>query len=330
MQEACENNYYMPPPNAQKLIHANTINPNYIGPNQQINTNYPNYPNFQPTYLNILENLNLGNINDNISGTENITNSQNLIQTIPPAVVMEDNSLAAIFPFELEKKEAMFSGTALDEECLITAMYTEAKVNNMLIKLILDSRSTRSIVTLQLVNQLGFKVDRATMSQIITADGSTKLSHGEIDTFPFEINSIIIPTKVLVMDVTQYQALTTQELLISYNDHHARIPATCGHFQKFSTNQRPIFEFEENPALPAIKTYQLLWANNQRTGLLAIPTWRSEERFKWNQLECSVCNKKCLSMTVCSTLDKDPRNSTHYYCNCCNKEKYGYPEKHEK
>ncbi|KAG9302625.1 hypothetical protein G9A89_007329 [Geosiphon pyriformis] len=89
------------------------------------------------------------------------------------------------------------------------------------------------------------------------------------------------------MDATQYQALvgnnwltkanatldwTTQELLISYNGHHARIPATCGHFQKPSTNQRPTFKFEKNPALLAIKTYQLSWTNDQKTGLLAIPT----------------------------------------------------------
>ncbi|KAG9291515.1 hypothetical protein G9A89_021934 [Geosiphon pyriformis] len=132
----------------------------------------------------------------------------------------------------------------------------------MPIKLILNSGSARSIVTFQLVNQLGFKVDRTTMSQIITANRSTKLPYGKINTFLFEINGIIIPTKVLVMDTIQYQVLvrnnwlikanaildwTTQEFLISYNGHHARIPATCGHFQKPSTNQRPTFKFEENP-----------------------------------------------------------------------------------
>ncbi|KAG9304648.1 hypothetical protein G9A89_020212 [Geosiphon pyriformis] len=181
-------------------------------------------------------------------------------------------------------KPANISEAALDKECSITAMYMEAKVNNTLIKLILDSGSAGSIVTLQLVNQLGFKVDRATTFQIITADRSTKLLYGKIDTFPFEINGIIIPTKVLVMDATQYQTLvendwltkanttldwTTQKLFISYNSHHARIPVTCGHFQKPSTNQRPTFEFEKNPALPVIKTYQLSWADDQRTGLPA-------------------------------------------------------------
>ncbi|KAG9285494.1 hypothetical protein G9A89_021825 [Geosiphon pyriformis] len=48
------------------------------------------------------------------------------------------------------------------------------------------------------------------------------------------------------------------------------------------------------------------------------------------KLECLICKKKLLSMTVCSTPDEDPRNPTHYYCNCCNKKKYGYPERHRK
>ncbi|KAG9303791.1 hypothetical protein G9A89_018688 [Geosiphon pyriformis] len=35
-------------------------------------------------------------------------------------------------------------------------------------------------------------------------------------------------------------------------------------------------------------------------------------------------------MTVYNTLDEDPRNLIHYYCNHYNKEKYGYPERHGK
>ncbi|KAG9307605.1 hypothetical protein G9A89_023170 [Geosiphon pyriformis] len=229
--------------NQNMLVQRNS---NRTGTNQQTN---PNYQNYQQTYLNILENLIIGN-NDgrNINRTKN---SSKLSQTIPPAVATEDSSLAAIFPFELEENEAMFSGAALDEKHPITAMYMEATVNNTPIKLILDNGSAGSIVMLQLVNQLGFKVDRAATSQIITADGSTKLPYGEIDSFPFEINGIVIPTKVLVMDATQYQVLvgndwltkanatldwTTQELLINYNGHQAKIPTTCGHFQKPSAN----------------------------------------------------------------------------------------------
>ncbi|KAG9298049.1 hypothetical protein G9A89_008408 [Geosiphon pyriformis] len=150
-------------------------------------------------------------------------------------------------PPQKRSQEAMFNGAALDKKHPITAMYMEATVNNTPIKLILDSGSTGSIIMFQLVNQLGFKVDCAMMSQIIIANGCTKLPHGEINSFPFEVNGIVIPTKVLIINTIQYQALvendwltkanatldwTTQELLINYNGHQARILATCGHFQK--------------------------------------------------------------------------------------------------
>ncbi|KAG9291774.1 hypothetical protein G9A89_012059 [Geosiphon pyriformis] len=69
-------------------------------------------------------------------------------KTIPPAVATEDSSLAAIFPFELEKNEAIFNGAALDEKHPITTMYMEATLNNTPIKLILDSGSAGSIITL--------------------------------------------------------------------------------------------------------------------------------------------------------------------------------------
>ncbi|KAG9299040.1 hypothetical protein G9A89_020353 [Geosiphon pyriformis] len=78
----------------------------------------------------------------------------------PNTVIQLQNEFNTI---KQEEKEAMFSGAALDKECPITAMYMETKVNNTSIKLILDSGSTRSIVMLQLVNQLDFKVDYAVM-----------------------------------------------------------------------------------------------------------------------------------------------------------------------
>ncbi|KAG9286459.1 hypothetical protein G9A89_014625 [Geosiphon pyriformis] len=310
-------------------------NPNRAETNQQTN---PNYQNYQQTYLNIPENLIIGN-NDsrNINRTKN---SSKLSQTIPPAVVTKDSSLAAIFLFELEENEAMFSGAVLDEKRPITAMYTEATVNNTPIKLILDSRSAGSIVTLQLVNQLGFKVDRAATSQIITANGSTKLPYGEINSFPFEINGIVIPTKVLVMDATQYQALvendwltkanatldwTTQELLINYNGHQAKIPATSP-TKDLPSNLRKIQHYQPSKLISSLG---LMTKEQDYQPYQHRPVKKDPNGIR-PKLECSVCKKKLSSMTACSTPDKDPRNPTHYYCNRCNKEKYGYPERHGK
>ncbi|KAG9307323.1 hypothetical protein G9A89_017151 [Geosiphon pyriformis] len=66
-----------------------------------------------------------------------------LTNNIPPVIVTNDESLAAIFPFELEEITSvlLFSRAALEKKP-ITAMYTDAKVDGHSIKLILDNGST--------------------------------------------------------------------------------------------------------------------------------------------------------------------------------------------
>ncbi|KAG9300892.1 hypothetical protein G9A89_015348 [Geosiphon pyriformis] len=87
------------------------------------------------------------------------------------------------------------------------ALYTNARIGNIDIKLILNSKSTGSIITKQLMDQLGHQVDCVVIVQIITADGNTKTPIRKINNFFFEINGIQILTKVLVIEVMQYQAL---------------------------------------------------------------------------------------------------------------------------
>ncbi|KAG9284005.1 hypothetical protein G9A89_005334 [Geosiphon pyriformis] len=79
---------------------------------------------------------------------------------ILPATVTNDESLDAIFSFELEKPltTPLFSRAALEEKP-ITAMYTDAKIDGHHIKLILDSGLAGSIITQQLMDQLGRQVD---------------------------------------------------------------------------------------------------------------------------------------------------------------------------
>ncbi|KAG9290070.1 hypothetical protein G9A89_010376 [Geosiphon pyriformis] len=116
--------------------------------------------------------------------------------TILLATISSNKFLAAIFPFELEKNTPilLFSGATLKEKP-ITAIYMDARVNGHSIKLILDTASTR----------------------IITADGVTKTLIGEIDEFPFEVNGIVTPIKVLVMETTQYQAFVGNDWLSKVN-----------------------------------------------------------------------------------------------------------------
>ncbi|KAG9287494.1 hypothetical protein G9A89_023866 [Geosiphon pyriformis] len=67
---------------------------------------------------------------------------------IPPAMVTENKTLAAIFLFEFEKTTpvSLFSGAALEEKP-ITTMYTDAKIDGHSIKLILNSGLVGSIIT---------------------------------------------------------------------------------------------------------------------------------------------------------------------------------------
>ncbi|KAG9289716.1 hypothetical protein G9A89_014451 [Geosiphon pyriformis] len=126
-----------------------------------------------------------------------------LTNNIPSAIITKNKLLDAIFPFELEELSItpLFSGTTLEEKP-ITAMYTDAKVDGHAIKLILDNGSVGSIITKQLMDQLGHRVDHTASTRIITANGATKTPIGEIDDFPIEVNDIIVPIKVLVMEAT--------------------------------------------------------------------------------------------------------------------------------
>ncbi|KAG9306623.1 hypothetical protein G9A89_004820 [Geosiphon pyriformis] len=182
---------------------------------------------------------------------------QKLTSNIPPAMVTKNETLAAIFPFEFEKTTPvlLFSRAALEEKP-ITAMYTNAKVDSHSIKLILDNGSAG--------------IDCAASACIITADGATKTPIGKINDFPFEINNIIIPIKVLVMEVTQYQAL------------HTQTPVICGHFKP--SNTQPLIEFEEKTKKPTWEAYQVLWADQDHNELSPQKetelTWTSDQAWK--------------------------------------------------
>ncbi|KAG9285503.1 hypothetical protein G9A89_006491 [Geosiphon pyriformis] len=211
------------------------------------------------------------------------TNQKPLICNIPPAASTEDKSLTAIFLFELEEITSvlLFSGAALNTKP-ITAMYTDAKID------------AGSIITKQLMNQLGHQVDRAASARIITADEATKTLIGEIDDFSFKVNGIIVSIKVLVMKATQYQALidndwltkvnvildwTMQELQLSQNDQHTRVPAICDHFKTINTIA-PLIEFEEEEKKPTWEAYQVSWANDNHNELLPILSWNNNNNEK--------------------------------------------------
>ncbi|KAG9286450.1 hypothetical protein G9A89_014616 [Geosiphon pyriformis] len=135
--------------------------------------------------------------------------------TIPSTRIAKNTNLFDIFLFKFKANESSFllSNAAANKQKAITTMYTEAEVEGKTIYLILDSGSTRSIITYQLIQQLKRNVDRPAQTVIVTADDMKKTPVGEIDNFLFTLDGITIPVKVLVMDAPQYQALVGNDWL---------------------------------------------------------------------------------------------------------------------
>ncbi|KAG9301030.1 hypothetical protein G9A89_015766 [Geosiphon pyriformis] len=213
----------------------------YQPQSQSSETGYTQNPSSQ-NYLSLLV------TSENVSSNNLETNQKSLISNILPATVIENESLAAIFPFKIEELSvtSLFSRAALEEKP-ITTMYTNAKVDDHTIKLILDS----------------CRVDCAASARIITADGVTKTPISKIDNFFFKVNSIITPIKVLVMKTMQYQALVgndwlvkTNKLQLSQNSQHTRVPITCEHFKLITMSSAPLIKFEKEKEKPTWEAYQ--------------------------------------------------------------------------
>ncbi|KAG9285146.1 hypothetical protein G9A89_004361 [Geosiphon pyriformis] len=107
--------------------------------------------------------------------------SNSFNNTILPAQIVQNANLSDIFPFKFEANKSSFllSNAAVNEQKAITAIPAQ--------------------------------------TVIVTADGIKKTPVEEIDNFSFTIDGIIIPVKVLVMDVPQYQALVKNDWLLKVN-----------------------------------------------------------------------------------------------------------------
>ncbi|KAG9293958.1 hypothetical protein G9A89_019296 [Geosiphon pyriformis] len=144
----------------EKANHTKFSNNNRINPNNQLvpqnsGQQKPNHYHTQPSYLTIPEEsdfqqtaLSEGKVAAPKSNPSN--------HTIPPAQIAQNANLSDIFPFEFEVNESPFllSNAAVNEQKTITAIYTEAIVEEKPIRLILDSGSAGSIITYQLMEQL--------------------------------------------------------------------------------------------------------------------------------------------------------------------------------
>ncbi|KAG9284900.1 hypothetical protein G9A89_006278 [Geosiphon pyriformis] len=344
---------------ARKFVQHNPFTPqnqnnnNRINPNNQLvprnsGQQRPNHYYIQPNYLTMPKKSNFQQPAFS-EGKVAVPTSNSSNNTILPAQIAQNANLSDIFPFEFEANKSPFllSNTAVNEQKTITAMYTKATFEEKPIQLILDSGSTGSIITYQLMQQLQKTVDRLVQTVIVTADGMKKTPVGKIDNFSFTIDGITIPVKVLVMDALQYQALIrnnwllkananlnwkTQELKISYQGQYTIVSATS-----------PVFEFEEEKEMPLTKTYMALgstsnWAEKTEQKIFEeLRGWkkiRYSTPESWKQppyipLKYKDCNKKLSSMGACISPEEEYETHICYFCKACHRERFGYPKKVE-
>ncbi|KAG9298966.1 hypothetical protein G9A89_020279 [Geosiphon pyriformis] len=356
-------NYYLPAPQLMQQQYQQSL-PIQINPNNQLvpqnsGQQRPNHYHTQPSYLTIPEESNFQQTalseNEVAALRSNPSN-----HTIPPAQIAQNANLSDIFLFEFGANESPFllSNAVVNEQKAITAMYTEATVKGKPIRLILDSGSAGSIITYQLMQQLKQNVDRPAQTVIVTVDGMKKTPVGKIDDFPFSIDGITIPVKVLVMDTPQYQALVgndwlfkananlnweTQELKISYQGQNTIVPAICGIFNKYS-EKAPVFEFEEKKEMPLTETYMALgsttnWAEKTEQEIFEESRGWKKVRYStpepWKQplyilFKYKDCNKKLSSMGACISSEEEYETCTCYFCKACHRERFGSSKRSEK
>ncbi|KAG9289425.1 hypothetical protein G9A89_007986 [Geosiphon pyriformis] len=267
----------------------NLLNPQSGSCPQNLDTGHAQNPNSQH-YLSLLVTP------EDATSNKLKSNQQLLTNTIPPTTISNDKFLAAIFSFELkETTPILLFSRATFEEKPITVIYTDARVDGYPIKLILDSGSAGSIITRQLMDQLGCQVDQAASARIITADGATKTPISKI-------NDIMTPIKVLVIEATQYQTLisndwlfkvnamldwNTQELQLTYQSQYIHVPAMCGHF-KTLPREKLLIKLEKAKEKPTWEAYQVSRANANHNELPPILSWDDKE--KKNLLEEQIRN----------------------------------------
>ncbi|KAG9295360.1 hypothetical protein G9A89_013389 [Geosiphon pyriformis] len=328
--------------NLSTPINSDTT-PKFRSHSRNLGTSATQNPNFQ-NYLSLLVIPEDATINNSGSNQQ-----QALTNNISPATVTNNELLMAIFPFDLEEtiEIPLFSRAALEEKP-ITAMYTDAKIDGHTIKLILD-------------------IDQAASARIITANGVIKTPIGKIDNLSIKINSIMVPIKVFVIEVTQYQALvgnnwlsktntildwTMQELQLSQNSQHTQALAVYDHGKEkqkeehtWETTIGAWIDDNQNELSPTLSWEEKGKGKERENNLPEETESTKNNTSNWTSsysiheslpqpphipLKYKDCGKKLSSMGAWIAPDKNHWMRTHYYCKSCHRERYDYPKRQGK
>ncbi|KAG9290341.1 hypothetical protein G9A89_007072 [Geosiphon pyriformis] len=217
------------------------------------------------------------------------------------------------------KSSFLLSNAAVNKQKAITAIYTEAEVEEKPIWLILDSRLAGSIITYQLIQQLQRTVNRPAQTVIVTADEMKKTSAN--------VN----------LD------WETQELKISYQGQYTRVFVTCSTFNKKS-EKASVFEFKEEKELPVTETFMALgstsnWAEKteqkifektRRWNVVQYSTPEPKKQPPYIPLKCRDCKKKLLLIEAYIFSKEKYETCICYFCKACYRKRFGYSKKSEK
>ncbi|KAG9289708.1 hypothetical protein G9A89_014443 [Geosiphon pyriformis] len=285
-----------------------------------------------------------GSLLTNPQYTQNPNAQQYLSLLITPEDVLSNNQ-------ESNQQQlltiSLFNGAALNTK-LITAMYIDTKVNGHAIKLILEN----------------CRVDHAASACIIIADGATKTLISEIDDLPIKVNGIIVSIKVLVMEATQYQALSTQysigtpksfRLIKMVNTYkYQSCVATSSLSPRHQLHLSSSKKKKENLSKKPTKSHRPTKTTTNYCLYYFEMTMKETDKEKGKRKEKELSEKTTTTEEITSDWerkylwkpikeppyiplkckdfisDKDYWTRIHYYCKPCHCKHYDYPKKQDK
>jgi len=95
-------------------------------------------------------------------------------------------------------------------------MYCKAKVDGKEVELILDSRSSGSVITSQFLERIGRKADRPSDVNMIGIYGDKKRALGEIVQLPITVKNVEFPIDVVISEAKDYDIIVGNDWFAKY------------------------------------------------------------------------------------------------------------------
>src|ERR1043165_4967476 len=105
------------------------------------------------------------------------------------------------------------SGDNNEEDEKSTALYCDASIKNIRIPLIIDSGSAGRIISLSLLKDLGFEIDRPSNTVMVNVNGERRRPLGAVTKIPLNIQGRIIPFNAIVTEAASYSAIVGNDWL---------------------------------------------------------------------------------------------------------------------